>query len=74
MVKGALEDVLRRARDGRRVEVGYLGGHGRTGAALGCLAVMTGVAPVKAVGWVRDSYCAAAIETESQAAFVEEFQ
>jgi hypothetical protein len=34
-LRAALEDVLDRARRGERVEVGCLGGHGRTGTALG---------------------------------------
>jgi hypothetical protein len=70
----ALEDVLRRARRGQHVEVGCLGGHGRTGTALACLAVLTGTPPGEAVGWVRARYCEKAVETDEQRAFVAAFR
>lgn len=69
----ALEDVLDRARRGERVEVGCLGGHGRTGTALACLAVLTGTPPGEAVAWVRAVYCERAVETDDQHAFVAAF-
>ena len=69
----ALEDLLRRARDGQRVEMGCLGAHGRTGTALACLAVLTGVHPDQAVTWVRSNYCEKAVETPEQADFVTRF-
>jgi len=34
----ALKTALERARPGQDIEVGCLGGHGRTGTALACLA------------------------------------
>lgn len=67
---GALSTVLRRARSGERVEVGCIGGHGRTGTALACLAVLSGYPARDAVAWVRSSYCAKAVETPEQEAFV----
>lgn len=67
-----LESLLRRARESQRVEVGCLGGHGRTGTALGCLVVLTGVSPTEAVTWVRTNYCPLAIETDEQVAFIEQ--
>ena len=69
----ALEDVLDRSRSGEHVEVGCLGGHGRTGTALACLAVMTGTPPGEAVAWVRAAYCEKAVETDEQHAFVDAF-
>jgi hypothetical protein len=66
----ALTSLLDRARNGQCVEIGCLGGHGRTGTALACLAVLTGQPPGDAVGWVRAHYCAHAVETDGQAAFV----
>jgi protein-tyrosine phosphatase len=69
----ALEDVLDRARRGEHVEIGCLGGHGRTGTALACLAVLTGTPPEDAVAWVRAAYCAKAVETDEQRAFVAAF-
>jgi hypothetical protein len=66
--------VLERARAGERVEVGCLGGHGRTGTALACLAILSGQAPGHAVEWVRANYCADAVETAEQEAFVVGFE
>jgi hypothetical protein len=51
---------------GERVEVACLGGVGRTGTALGVLAVLSGVAPADAVAWVRDHYDRHAVETPFQ--------
>lgn len=66
----ALEALLTRARSGQRVEVGCLGGHGRTGTVLAYLAVLTGVSPAVAVTWVREQYCELAAETDEQTVFV----
>jgi hypothetical protein len=71
--RAALESVLTRARAGQRVEIGCLGGHGRTGTALACLAVLAGSPAEKAVTWVRAAYCPAAVETPAQEAFVGAF-
>jgi hypothetical protein len=73
-VVAALRSVLDRARAGQRVEVGCLGGHGRTGTVLGCLAVLTGHPPGEAVAWVRARYCADAVETAEQERFVVGFE
>ena len=69
----ALQGLLARARNGDRVEIGCLGGHGRTGSALACLAVLTGTPPDAAVDWVRAHYCPDAVETDEQRAFVENY-
>jgi protein-tyrosine phosphatase len=69
-VLSALRTVIDRARTGEQVEVGCLGGHGRTGTALACLAILTGYPATDAVAWVRASYCPEAIETASQEAFI----
>jgi protein-tyrosine phosphatase len=66
----ALRVVLERARSGQDIEVGCIGGHGRTGTALACLAVLAGHPAVEAVAWVRANYCAKAVETPEQEAFV----
>jgi hypothetical protein len=66
----ALQSTLDRARAGECVEVGCLGGHGRTGTALACLAVLSGVPSSDAVAWVRTNYCTEAIETAEQEALV----
>ncbi len=66
----ALKTVLERARSGQDIEVGCAGGHGRTGTALACLAILTGYPASDAVAWVRSNYCAKAVETPGQEAFV----
>lgn len=58
---------------GQHVEVGCLGGHGRTGTALACLAVLAGHPAGDAVAWVRSGYCAKAVETPGQEAFIAAF-
>ncbi|MEM7323112.1 MAG: protein-tyrosine phosphatase family protein [Actinomycetota bacterium] len=68
----ALSDVLDRAASGQTVELGCLGGHGRTGTALALLAVMVGC-DEEPVRWVRRVYCGHAIETEAQAELVRGF-
>jgi hypothetical protein len=69
-VLAALRSVLYLARAGDRVEIGCFGGHGRTGTTLACLAVLSGHPPGEAVTWVRANYCADAVETAEQEAFV----
>jgi Protein-tyrosine phosphatase len=72
-LRAALAQLLERARAGKLVEIGCLGGHGRTGTALACLAVLTGTPANEAVDWVRAAYCPQAVETAEQVAFVETF-
>jgi hypothetical protein len=69
----ALGALLDRARTGQRVELGCIGGHGRTGTALACLAVMIGHPSSEAVAWVRTTYCPEAVETPEQESFVRDF-
>jgi Protein-tyrosine phosphatase len=72
-VATVLRALLERARQQDRVEVGCLGGHGRTGTALACLAIMVGLAPGDAVTWVRENYCRDAVESGQQEEFVARF-
>ena len=65
-----LRDLLARARQGERVELGCWGAHGRTGTALASLAVLTGFPCEEAVAWVRTTYCDKAVETPDQESFV----
>ncbi len=69
LVVAALASLLHRARTGQRVEIGCYGGHGRTGTALACLAILCGQAPDEAVSWVRATYCERSVETDEQEAF-----
>ena len=72
-LRPSLQRLLDRARAGDLVELGCLGGHGRTGTALACLAVLAGTPADEAVDWVRATYCAQAVETDAQRTFVESF-
>jgi hypothetical protein len=62
-----------RARGGASVEVGCLGGLGRTGTVLACFVVLCGLEASNAIRWVRTSYDPAAIETVQQERWVEWF-
>jgi hypothetical protein len=66
----ALQEALRRTREGQLVEVACLGGRGRTGTALAALAVLDGMPAREAVRWVRRAYDPKAIETPWQARWV----
>lgn len=72
-LRNALTDLVARARAADSVEVGCLGGHGRTGTALACIAVMTGTPGTEAVAWVRANYCSQAVETPEQETFARTF-
>ena len=51
-----IREAFRRAKDGRRVEVGCKGGCGRTGTVLACMAILGGVPAGDAVAWIRANY------------------
>lgn len=53
-----------------RVEIACAGGHGRTGTALACLAILDGVPARTAVAFVREHYDQHAVETASQCRYV----
>ena len=63
-------ETFERAKQGERVEVGCLGGIGRTGTVLACMAVIAGVRREEAVTWVRQHYRPEAVETSAQANWV----
>ncbi len=53
----------------KKVHIGCIGGHGRTGTVLAALTkVMTG--EVDAIGYVRENYCKKAVESHEQVAFL----
>lgn len=61
-------------RSGReRVEVACSGGRGRTGTALACLAILSGVPADAAVAFVRAGYDRRAVETPGQRRYVKRF-
>jgi hypothetical protein len=56
-----------------RVEFACAGGHGRTGTALACLAILDGVPNNVAVDYVRAHYSRRAVETPGQRRFIGRF-
>jgi protein-tyrosine phosphatase len=56
-----------------RVEVACMGGVGRTGTALACIAVLDGIAPEDAVDYVRQHYYRLAVETVYQRRYIAAF-
>jgi hypothetical protein len=62
----AIRDAFARARAGETVEVGCVGGLGRTGTVLACMAILAGIPPAGAVAWVREHYDERAVETRAQ--------
>lgn len=68
----ALREAWTRAAT-ENVEVACLGGNGRTGTALACIAILDGVRNEEAVRYVREHYRPHAVETGAQAGFVSRF-
>jgi protein-tyrosine phosphatase len=68
-----IREAFAAARDGKRVEVGCIAGHGRTGTVLACMAVLAGVPAERAVEWVREHYCVKAVEPPYQEPWVRWF-
>jgi len=56
-----------------RLEVACGGGRGRTGTALACLAVLAGLQPREAIGFIRMRYHPGAVEVPWQGWFVHWF-
>ena len=69
----ACEKALAWAREGEVIEIGCIGGHGRTGALMACMATMCGVPATEAAQWVWDNYCTEAIESASQEWYIIHF-
>jgi protein-tyrosine phosphatase len=70
--EAALREAWERAA-AERVEIACAGGHGRTGTALACLAILDGVPGREAVRYVRAHYAPRAVETPGQRRFVARF-
>ncbi len=68
-MRAALTEAWRRAAT-ERVEIACAGGHGRTGTALACLAILDGVPGAQAVAFVREHYDRHAVETAGQRRYV----
>jgi hypothetical protein len=72
-VRLTLTEAWRRAV-AERVEIACTGGHGRTGTALACLAILDGVPSTEAVAFVREHYDPHAVETPGQRRYVAQWQ
>jgi protein-tyrosine phosphatase len=71
-VRPALQEAWQRS-GAERVEVACLGGRGRTGTALACLAIIDGVPARSAVAYVREHYHRRAVETFRQRRYAARF-
>jgi hypothetical protein len=67
-VRDAVVETLNQALDGEQIYVGCMGGIGRTGTFLACLAKAAG--ENRPVDYVRATYLEHAVETRAQEAFV----
>lgn len=65
-----IRQTFLRAKRGERVEIGCIGGPGRTGTALACMAILAGVPGGQAVAWVRANYNRRAVENPAQEQWV----
>jgi hypothetical protein len=68
-----IEHTYLLARAGRRVEVACVGGTGRTGTVLACMAVLAGHPAADALRWTRDHYRPRAVETPGQRRWIQWF-
>jgi hypothetical protein len=68
-----IRGAFTRAGAGQRVEVACIGGHGRTGTVLACMAILAGVPSDEAVEWVRSTYCRRAVQEPSQQYWIARF-
>lgn len=66
-------DAYKKASDGLWVEVGCIGGHGRTGTVLACMGILSGMSAAEAIEYVHMFYCTQAIESDEQEWYVEWF-
>lgn len=69
-----IADAFERILNGEMVEIGCIGGHGRTGTILACLYLLgqNGTATHKdAYKYVKENYCSSAIESDTQEWFIE---
>lgn len=66
-----VEWTLEQMKAGKKVHAGCIGGHGRTGTFFAALAATQTEVPVEdAIQFVRDNYCAKAVECPEQITFL----
>lgn len=73
LFRRALRWLLKEASRGKKIEIGCMGGHGRTGTALACLLMVQGLGHSRAVSKVWSRYCEEAIESRNQLDFIRSF-
>ena len=71
-----IEEAYNRAKNGETVEVGCIGGHGRTGTALACMVLIADptMTAVEARDYVRKNYCTETIESDKQEWWIDWFR
>lgn len=71
-----IEDAYKRAKAGEIVEVGCIGGHGRTGTALACMVLLADptMSADAAMKYVRKKYCSETIESAKQEWWIDWFR
>ena len=70
-----ISDAYNLALAGKIVEIGCIGGHGRTGTILACMAVHhLRIGFEEAIDFVRNTYCDHAIETTAQEIFIHYYE
>ena len=67
--KAMIQWLKQNLEAGKKVHVGCIGGHGRTGMVIAAL-VKEMLGEKDAIGWVRENYCKKAVETEVQIKFL----
>lgn len=72
-LRKALTWLLKQVGDGNVIEIGCMGGHGRTGTALACMLALQGLSAKEAISRVWNAYCEEAIESQRQIEFVNTF-
>lgn len=65
-----IEWLLTKIKEGKNVDIGCIGGHGRTGLTLCSLLIMQGMDPWDALSKIRTEYCDEAVESLAQEDFL----
>lgn len=68
--KAMIKWMVVQLEDGLKIQIGCIGGHGRTGTVLAALAIEAGVVKKNAIQWVRKNHCKKAVESASQIKFL----
>jgi protein-tyrosine phosphatase len=72
-VAPVVEVIASMLSEGRSVEIGCIGAHGRTGTLVSLVMVRFGYSAEQAIAGVREFYCKKAVETKKQESMVEAY-